>query len=387
MKTNFNVGTRVCILRSNPVRPDSRVEKEAWSLAKAGYDVHILAWDRDTDKKETSDFVQVADIQIPITRLGYKASYGEGLKNLRAYLSFQFHMRKWLKKNSFNVVHACDFDTAFFSKSIVKRKKEKFVFDIFDFLFGEPKGLLQKVIKKAQLRIIDHADTTIICTEERKEQIRGSSPRKLAVIHNTPASAQIRQCERKTEQTDKIKIAYVGILQDYRLLKEVAVAISETKNIEFHVGGFGKYEDYFAEIANQFNNIHFYGRLTYEQTLSLENECDIMLAIYDPAIENHRYAAPNKFYESLMLGKPVVMVKGTGMSQVVENNGIGVLIDYSKEGFIEGINKLIEQKDCWQSISDKMKWIYNNRYCWDEMERRLIKIYAELQDEKNTDCK
>ena len=95
-------GTKVCILRSNPVRPDSRVEKEAWSLKKAGYDVHILAWDRDTETKETNDVIKVGDLEIPITRLGFKASYGEGFKNLKAYLSFQFHMRKWLKKKQFS---------------------------------------------------------------------------------------------------------------------------------------------------------------------------------------------------------------------------------------------------------------------------------------------
>ena len=386
MRDSHNSKTRVCILRSNPVRPDSRVEKEAWSLTKAGYDVHILAWDRDTNIKETNHFVQVADVQIPITRLGYKASYGEGMKNLKAFLSFQFSMRNWLRKHDFDIIHACDFDTAFFSNSVVKRKKEKFVFDIFDFLFGEPKGIVQKIVKKAQLRIINHADATIICTEERKKQIAGSIPRKLAVIHNTPASAQIRQCDRKTEQTEKIKIVYVGILQDFRLLKEIGDAVSENNNIEFHVAGFGKYEDFFKDMAKNFDNIYFYGRLTYDQTLSLENECDIMLAIYDPTIENHRFAAPNKFYESLMLGKPVVMVKNTGMSQVVENNGIGVLIDYSKEGFISGINMLIEMKDDWYSIGDKMKELYRDQYCWDEMERRLIQIYAELQNEKDTDC-
>ena len=34
-----------------------------------------------------------------------------------------------------------------------------------------------------------------------------------------------------------------------------------------------------------------------------------MTAIYDPNISNHYYAAPNKFYEALMLGKPLIMVK------------------------------------------------------------------------------
>lgn len=380
-KINGDNQTSVCILRSNPVKPDSRVEKEAWSLTKAGYDVHILAWDRDTDDKEICDVVQVSDIQIPITRLGYKASYGEGMKNLKAYLSFQFNMRKWLKKHDFDIVHACDFDTAFFSNGLVKRKNEKFVFDIFDFLFGEPKGIVQKIVKKAQLRIINRADATLICTEERKKQIIGSTPRKLTVIHNTPASAQIKQCEEKTKRNNRIKIVYVGILQDYRLLKEIADAVSDNKNIELHVGGFGKYEKFFNDMAAKFDNIYFYGRLTYDQTLSLENECDIMLAIYDPAIENHRFAAPNKFYESLMLGKPVVMVKNTGMSQVVETNGIGVLIDYSKDGFVSGIKKLIESRNDWGAISEKMKELYQNQYCWDEMERRLIQTYAELQKE------
>lgn len=367
---------RVCIIRSNPVRPDSRVEKEAWALKKAGYDVHILAWDRDTNIRETDDYIDVAGLNIPITRLGYKASYGEGVKNLKPYLSFQFNMRKWLKKHTFDIVHACDFDTAFFSYGIVKRKREKFIYDIFDFIFGEPKGIVQKTVKKAQFNLINHADATIICTEERTRQIAGSVPKKLAVIHNTPSSAQIAQNCKMTQETGRIKIVYVGILQDYRLLKEIADAVSLDNNVELHIGGFGKYENFFKDKAEKFDNIYFYGRLTYDQTLSLENECDIMLAIYDPKIENHRFAAPNKFYESLMLGKPVVMVKETGMSQIVGENNIGVLIDYSKEAFIEGVERLIAQKKEWIFMREKMQRLYKEQYSWEKMEARLVELYS-----------
>ena len=66
MQKNDN-RAKICIIRSNPVRPDSRVDKEAWSLVKAGYDVQILAWDRDTDIEESKDFVHVVDVNIPIT--------------------------------------------------------------------------------------------------------------------------------------------------------------------------------------------------------------------------------------------------------------------------------------------------------------------------------
>lgn len=377
-KVQHNSGRKICILRSNPVRPDSRVEKEAWSLKKAGYDVHILAWDRDTDEEEANDYIRVAGLEIPITRLGYKATYGEGFKNIKPYLKFQFHMRKWLQKNNFDVVHACDFDTAFFTQGVVRKKKELFVFDIFDFLFGEPSGFMQRCVKKAQFQIINRANATIICTEERKAQIRGSHPRKLAVVHNTPATVQIGKCGKRTEITERVKLVYVGILQDYRLLLEIAQAVSESEVLELHVGGFGKYEDYFTRMAQEYNNIKFYGRLTYEETLSLEEECDIMLAIYDPSIENHRFAAPNKFYESLMIGKPVMMVKNTGMAQIVEDKAIGVVIDYSKESFVNGVNLLVQQRENWSCIGEKMKSIYRDHYCWDEMEKRLLDIYSQI---------
>ena len=377
---------KVCIIRSNPVRPDSRVEKEAWTLKKAGYDVHILAWDRDTNIYETEDFIDVANVKIPITRLGHKASFGEGLKNLRPYLAFQFHMRKWLKNNTFDVIHACDFDTAFFSLSIAKEKSIKFVFDIFDFIFGDPQNFAQKLVKKAQLQIIDRADATIICTEERKLQIKGSIPKQLAVIHNTPDISQIDSENFSLEKSDKIRIVYVGILQDYRLLKEIAEVIANSDKFELHIGGFGKYHSYFSQLDATCENIFFYGKLNYKQTLALERECDIMLAVYDPSVENHRFAAPNKFYESLMLGKPVVMAKGTGMSRIVEQNNLGVLIDYSKEGFYHGINELLKIKPQWESIEQRMKNIYEKEYCWSEMEKRLLELYAGIIDEENTDC-
>ena len=132
------------------------------------------------------------------------------------------------------------------------------------------------------------------------------------------------------------------------------------------------------DAAKKYENIHFYGRLSYSDTLALEKECDIMLAIYDPSIDNHFYAAPNKFYESLMLGKPVMMVKNTGMSTVVKDENIGVLIDYSKEGFIKGAEELVAKKDEWISMSQRMKKLYKEQYSWDEMEKRLLILYSQL---------
>lgn len=377
-----NETSKICIIRSNPVRPDPRVEKEALTLANAGYHVHILAWDRDSNAHEVEDVITVSNINIPITRLGYKASYGEGFKNIKPYLAFQFHIRKWLKKHDFDIVHACDFDTAFFSLGVVRKKKKKFIFDIFDFLFDAPKSIFEKCIKKLQFYLINSADATIICTEERKKQIEGSQPKNLCVIHNSPCKEQIGNAVFKIKETTKIKIAYVGILQDYRLLKEIAEVISQSKEYELHMGGIGKYHTYFKNLSKKNSNINYYGCLSYEQTLALEKQCDIMVGIYDPAISNHRFAAPNKFYESLMLGKPIIMVNNTGMSNIVKEYNIGVLIEYSKVGFQEGLKQLCDRRDEWTLMGNKMEMLYQQFYSWSIMESRLLKLYKKILQDK-----
>lgn len=370
---------KVFMIRSNPVNPDSRVEKEASSLIKDGYNIVVLAWDRDSNHKISYEFIRFDKCNIPVVRFGHKANYGDGMKKLIPYICFQFNLIKFLitERDKYCAIHACDFDTALFSIILSKVLRKRFVFDIFDFICGDPKNFLQNIIKIMQFKIINHSDATIICSEERRRQIKGANPRKLVVIHNTPKmefskSKVLKSCN------DKIKIGYVGILSDHRLLKEIGEFFSENKNIELHIGGFGQYDSYFDMLSKNYDNIFYYGRLDYDQTLSLENDCDILTAIYDPVIENHKFAAPNKFYEALELGKPLIMVKNTGMSEIVKENGIGVLIDYSFSGFENGINEMVGIRGKWSQIKVIMNDLYHNEYSWIMMEERLKSLYQDI---------
>lgn len=45
---------KILFIRSNPVFPDPRVQKEAKTLSDEGYEVEILAWDR-TGKLKKND--------------------------------------------------------------------------------------------------------------------------------------------------------------------------------------------------------------------------------------------------------------------------------------------------------------------------------------------
>ena len=372
----------ILFIRSNAVNPDSRVEKEAITLKKRGYNIEVLAWDREKNYKLKKQELNIENITISIYRKGIKAAFGVGFKkNIFPLIKFQIYILYFLIKNNkkIDIIHACDFDTAFSSFIFAKIFRKKIIYDIFDFYIdccNVPKKM-RRIILNLDNYIISHSDVVILCTEKRKEQIKGSFPKKIEIIHNTPSEKILKN--EYLKNNEKIKIVYVGVLlKEERLIEELINVIKENKNYELHIGGFGVLEKEIKEISNKYENIIFYGKISYEKTLELESQCDIMTAIYDPEKRNHYYAAPNKFYEALMLGKPLIMVKGTGMSEIVEKNNIGEIIDFNKESLKKGIEKLVERRNEWEEISKKMKKIYEEDFSWKEMEKRLINLYEEL---------
>jgi ribosomal protein L30E len=202
-------------------------------------------------------------------------------------------------KHRYDAVHACDFDTAFISSIIAFKFNKKFIYDIFDYYvdsYNVPK-VMKKYIERIDKAIINKSQAVIICSEKRIEQINGTNPKQLVIIHNTPANLK-NEVSKLILNESKIKIVYVGILGCDRFIKEITEVIKEKPEYEFHVGGFGLLEDYLINMSKKHNNIIFYGKLPYKKTLELESSCDIMTAIYNPEVPNHYYAAPNKFYEA-----------------------------------------------------------------------------------------
>lgn len=376
---------RVVLIRSNPVSPDPPVEKVANTLIANEYDVSIIGWDRGSYITERNENLTLEHGIVKIVRFGIPAMFDGGVKkNLVPLAKFQSRLYKWLKnhKDEYDIIHSFDFDTGFIANKISIKYNKRLIYHILDFYIDShnvPSKFLKSKVKNEEFVIINNADVTIICTEKRREQIYGSMPKKLEIIHNTPKAVnQISDSYRKLRNSTRCKIVYVGILAGSRFLREIIKFVEQDSRFEFHIGGFGIMENEVAEAAERCERIFYYGKLPYDKTLSLEQACDIMTAIYDPKVPNHKFAAPNKFYESLMLGKPVVMAHNTGFDEIIKGNDIGCLIEFSENGLSMGLNKLIDAKGEWPAMGQRMKKLYREQYSWAEMERRLIELYAGL---------
>ena len=376
---------RIILIRATEVMPDPPVEKMANTLISQGHKVTILAWDRANTYTERTSFKKLANSETEIVHFGIPAKYSGGIKaNFKGLLLFQMRITRWLfqHRKEYDAVHAFDFDTGFASMLCCKLLRKKFVYHVLDYYVEGhilPSRILNSVIEFCEVRVINSADATIICTEKRIEQIRKASPRKLYVIHNTPDMVQQSDSSFALKgDAGKVRLVYVGVLSRMRLLKETVEAVSKMDDVEMHIGGFGEYEDWMQKAAEQHNNVFFYGKLQYSETLALEKQCDIMMAVYDPSIRNHKYAAPNKFYESIMLGKPIIMALDTGYDDVITKNDIGILTEYTEAGITNAIEALKTRKDEWGAMRDRAVSVYISSYSWEIMKQRIVEMYREL---------
>lgn len=379
---------RVILIRSTEVMPDPPVEKMAATLLDAGYEVKILAWDRAHNYCEKTSSKSLATGKAELIHFGIPAKYSGGIKsNLKAMIRFQWRIVCWLicHRKEYDAIHAFDFDTAFAALLCAKVMRKKLVYHILDYyvdghsIQGQKLGTL---IRFCETQVINHADAAILCTEKRTEQIGAAVPRKLVFIHNTPdCSQQIDESFVLKGTCAKTKVVYVGVLARKRLLKETIEAIGQMDDVEMHIGGFGEYESWIQEASERYDNIFYYGRLQYSETLSLEKQCDLMMAVYDPSVRNHRYAAPNKFYEALMLGKPLIMAHGTGCSETIEKYDIGELTTYSQVAIASVINQLNNRKSDWSAMGERARCLYERCYSWKLMEQRIRTLYTDLMND------
>ena len=80
----------------------------------------------------------------------------------------------------------------------------------------------------------------------------------------------------------------------------------------------------------------------------------------------------------MMLGKPIIVAKNTGMDKIVEEENMGMIVEYgNKDMLMNNINELITNKDLYKNLSKNAKNAYG-KYNWKTMEERLLELYKDL---------
>lgn len=372
----------ILYLRSNYIRKDSRFNKEVKALDNYGIKVTAFCWNRDSGGKDEEEKIFS---NSTIYKVNIKSSFGMGFRGIIPFFLFQYKAIKHILKNykKYDYIHCCDFDTGFITWLSTRFTRTRYIYDIYDYYADSHKlsNIFRKIVIFFENRVINNSYTTIICTEKREEQIAGSRPKKLVVIHNAPPSIKNEDVLRMAGKNDIKQIAYFGIFEEGRMLIELMRAVSEKESVNLQIGGYGLLENVVEQFDKKSNNIHFCGTLDYDDVLKMESKCDIVTALYDPNNRNHYYAAPNKFYEGAMLGIPIIMAEKTGMSDLIAKHQNGVILkNFTQDNLEKAIDVLVENYEFYRENALNFKAIFDNTYSWDIMEKRLHNIYLDDND-------
>src|SRR5699024_9614718 len=122
----------------------------------------------------------------------------------------------------------------------------------------------------------------------RIKQIGGSSPKNLHVIHNVPMY-QPKTIEKGGRTENKLTICYIGTLSKNRFLPELLKYVSSKGEVQLIIGGYGPIQDLVDQYSKKYSNIKFLGEVTYAETFKYYSNTDLMIAMYDPSLANHKY--------------------------------------------------------------------------------------------------
>lgn len=177
--------------------------------------------------------------------------------------------------------------------------------------------------------------------------------------------------------SEDILFLYLGILGPGRgihLLLKVFANISEAKHILFL--GSGTYEQTVKDYAQRYQNIHWHPLVDPADVLRYSADADVGLSLIENICLSYYYCLPNKLFEYLFSGIPVVVSDFPDMARVVDAYDCGWKTELSAPKvtqLISGITRL----DIIQKRAGAARC--RSELGWEDEQTKLLHLYARDQ--------
>lgn len=364
----------------NDFTNDSRVLKISTSLSSFGYEPVVVAM-HNTGLPQ-SEYVQGANVWRVklLTRLWPK------WKTIQLIKYVEFLIRAFWCFRKVDVIHCNDL-SALPVGLLVKLfcNDRKVVYDCHEYEteINGLRGVEKKAKKWLERTLIRYADAVITVSD--------SIANEYARLYQIPKPRLVLNCPPYKEQSkhnlfrenlgiraDQTIFLYQGGLSKGRgieLLLEAFSGLDSDKNVLVCMG-YGPLEVVIQAKAEQQETIFFHPAVSPKILLNYTSSGDYGILFYENTCLNHRYCSPNKIFEYLMAGLPVLTSNLFEMKRLVEAEGVGIV---AESNTVEGFRKAVTAS-LGQDYAAIQKNVFETRkkYCWEEQEKVLKEIYDAL---------
>jgi glycosyltransferase involved in cell wall biosynthesis len=160
-------------------------------------------------------------------------------------------------------------------------------------------------------------------------------------------------------------------------------AILGVENAVFVILGVGKPTKEMTELAatdRLQGRVFFLPPVQPDRLLDWTASADVMLMAIQPTSVNHRFTTPQKLWEAIAAGVPVVASDLPGMAEVVRETGCGVLVEATDPADVaRGIRAIVDASAEDREAMRERTWrAGQERYNWQHETETLLALYRDL---------
>ncbi len=329
-------------MRSSSPWKEPRLLATALTLSLHNLPVKVFFWDRQWEFSE--DSVNWFSVEIYPFRTKSRAPFEKGLQSIRFRYQLIKQFRGWIRTIAPRIVHACDQDM-FMTAWVSGYKPEMIIYDIYDFMwnFHTLPVWATRVLRSLDRVFYRIADTIIVPDENRVDVIPAKFRKKVTVIPNAPIIAYcVSEGVIKPEpvkvphrEKDTMVIFYPGTLSKSRHVNWLLKAAEDLPWLEVWIAGWGPLIDTVNQYTRRlYPRVKYLGVLPVENIVLVYNHVDLLFNVYDISYPVNRKASPNKLFEALWMGVPVVACYGMGLEDIAEDIPLVHLIPHDYRAFV-----------------------------------------------------
>ena len=121
--------------------------------------------------------------------------------------------------------------------------------------------------------------------------------------------------------------------------------------------------------------------MTPDELLPWTASADVMVMPIQPTSTNHEFTTPQKLWEAIAAGVPVVASDLPGMAEIVSSAGVGALCDPTRpESIADAIRSLVHRPpEDRAALRRHVLEVGHQRYTWERQVGTLLELYGTLQ--------
>lgn len=369
---------RAIVSVTNDLYTDNRVNKVCLFLVDQGYDVTLVGRLR-SDSKPLQE--------RPYRTKRFKLSWEKGAM---FYAAYNFRLFCYLLTHRANLLVSNDLDTLLANYAASKFKPmTRLVYDSHEYftevpeLQGRPK--VKKTWEAIENWIFPKLQTVYTVNESIADLYREKYKKEIRVVRNvSPRWHPLEHVSKKelAVPEDKFLIIMQGAgINIHRGAEEAVEAMKLVDNAVLLIVGDGDVIEELKKYVKDYDlqkKVLLFGKRPYQEMMAYTQLADVGLTLDKPNNLNYRFSLPNKVFDYIHAGTPIICTDLVEVSGIVCKHDIGLVLDVlTPQNLADKINHLIahpEEVAKFKENCNHAAQIEN----WEEETKVLNEIYPRV---------